>query len=231
MTVSQPLADQLRQLHPGQSVLAILNGFDPELRQLGSGLSNEFTLCHTGTFYQGRRDPTPLLEALSAVLGRGRIDRQRMVLRLFSRREPWLRQLVERFGLGDVVVLEPWVPWEAALRAQQESQILVLFHWGAAGEVGVYTGKIFEYLAARRPILMVGGGEGVLAELLRETRAGVHVRDPAGIERQLQAWWNEFERDGAVAYRGDERGLQRYSHERMAEQFAAALELLCGEGR
>lgn len=224
VTVSEPLADRLRHLYPTLPVRSILNGFDPELASRGGRLTETFTLTHTGTFYQGRRDPTVLFEALGALIARGQIDRSRLRVRLFSRQEPWLASLVQRCGLSDVVELRGWVAREDALRAQQESQILLLLHWGAERERGVYTGKIFEYLAARRPVLVVGGSEGVLSGLLRETGAGVQVVDREGLERQLLAWWCEFVEHGSVLWQGNEAALARYSHLRMAGEFAEVLD-------
>ena len=51
------------------------------------------------------------------------------------------------------------------------------------------SGKVFEYLAAERPILAVVPPDGAAAELIRETGAGVVVApdDIDGIERELRA--------------------------------------------
>jgi glycosyltransferase involved in cell wall biosynthesis len=227
VTVSEPLAGQLGQLHTSAKIHTVLNGFDPDLLANNPKLSETFEICHTGTFYQGRRDPSIFFDALTSLLQSGRIDRRRVRVRLFSRQEPWLRREVNRVGLQDVVLLEPWLPWSEALLVQQKAQVLLLLHWGAQAEVGVYTGKIFEYLAAQRPVLMIGGGEGVLSDLLRETRAGVHLGSREEIERQLLVWWEEFERTGVVSYLGDVSRLHRYSHLRMAEEFAGILDSVC----
>ncbi len=228
VTVSAPLAETLTPWYADLPVHTILNGFDPEHVGPAPRLDDRFTICHTGTFYQGRRDPTPLFEALRSLLERKHIDRARVRVRLLSRDEPWLRREIEGRGLADVVSLESWVAWPEALRAQREAQVLLLLHWGGAEERGVYTGKIFEYLAARRPILLVGGGDGVLSDLLAETGAGVHVRDPAALERQLGQYWDEYRTTGRVAYRGDPARIERYSHDRMAREFAAVLDAAAG---
>jgi hypothetical protein len=49
--------------------------------------------------------------------------------------------------------------------------------------MGVYTGKIFEYLAAQRPILAIGGSKGVVKELLDDTNAGVYVTSIKGVKK------------------------------------------------
>ena len=228
VTVSEPFANALRLLHSNQPVRSILNGFDPEEVGLVDRLTSNFTLTNTGSFYQGRLDPTPLFKAVASLVEAGRVPRDRIRLRFFARHEPWLNALVTRFQLDDVVDILPWAPRENALRAQQESQILLQFHWGGPTEAGIYSGKVFEYLAARRPIVMIGGGAGVLSELLEETGAGIHVTDQASLEGALFDLWSEFEANGAVTWRGREDLLDRYSHRRMAQSFAELLDEVSG---
>lgn len=227
VTVSEPLAEELRRLHPAIPARSVLNGYDPDEVGLAARLTPDLTLTHTGTFYQGRRDPTMLFEALASLIGDGRIPRDRVRVRLFARHEPWVAALIRQHALEDVVELRDWTHRREALRVQQESQVLLLLHWGGERERGVYTGKVFEYLAARRPILMVGGGPGVLDDLLAETGAGVHVTDRASLERQLLAWWRELAEHGSVGWRGHADRIERYSHRRMAREFADLLEQVC----
>jgi len=228
VTVSEPLAAELRTLYPAIPAHAIPNGFDPELRGLASGPSKDFVLTHTGTFYQGRRDPSLLFDALASLLAAGRLPKERVKVRLYARHEPWVAAMAEARGLAGVVEILPWAPREEALLAQQQSQGLLLLHWGGEREAGVFTGKIFEYLAARRPILLIGGGEGVLADLLRETGAGVRATTQPELEAALSGWWDEYARDGAVRWRGDDDAVDRYSQVRMAERFARVLEEAAG---
>jgi len=67
---------------------------------------------------------------------------------------------------------------------------------------GVLSGKVFEYLAAERPILAVVPPDGAAAELIRHAGAGVVVApdDIDGIERELVAMrdrWRAGELDGS----------------------------------
>ena len=79
------------------------------------------------------------------------------------------------------------------MRAQQAAQVLVLFQFPGARSEGVYTGKIFEYLAARRPVILIGGEKSVLTSLLEETGAGAHAPDDAAIQARLSQHWEEFQ--------------------------------------
>lgn len=223
VTVSEPLAVELRRIHPGAPVSTIVNGFDPDEVTRDAKTDPIFTIIHTGTFYQGRRDPELFFTAVSRLLVDGRIPRDQIRIRFFARHEPWVAALASRLGLADVVSVLPWAPREEALRAQRGSQVLLLLHWGGKNEIGVYTGKVFEYLAARRPILLVGGPRGVLTDLLEETRAGVHMTSADEIAGWLQHAFQEFRTCGAVSYHASEREIEKFSHVRMAKEFARVL--------
>ena len=90
----------------------------------------------------------------------------------------------------DRIELIPYAPHRRALELQRDSEALLLLIPEADGRGrGVLSGKVFEYLAAERPILAVVPPDGAAAELIRETGAGVVVApdDIDGIERELRA--------------------------------------------
>ena len=103
------------------------------------------------------------------------VERGDVSIDFYGRYESWLEEDVTKYKLGDVVTLHGPVSREVAIRKQWESQILLLLTWNDPAEQGVYTGKVFDYLAARRPILSLGLSGGVVTKLLNDTNAGVHV--------------------------------------------------------
>ena len=90
-------------------------------------------------------------------------------------------------GLGDRLELIPYVPRRRSLELQRDSEALLLLIPEAAGRgKGVLSGKVFEYLAAERPVLAVVPPDGAAAGLIRETGAGV-VAPPEDVEAIAQA--------------------------------------------
>ena len=82
----------------------------------------------------------------------------------------------QELGLGDRVEEIPHVPRRSALELQRDSEALLLLLPEAGGRGRtVPSGKIFEYLAAERPILAAVPPDGVAAELVRRADAGVVV--------------------------------------------------------
>ena len=87
---------------------------------------------------------------------------------------PGDREFMESLGLGDRVEVIDYVPRRESLRLQRDSDALLLLIPDAGGRGrGVLSGKVFEYLAAERPVLAVVPPDGAAAELVRETGAGL----------------------------------------------------------
>ena len=95
------------------------------------------------------------------------------------------------------------MPRRSALELQRDSEALLLLLPEAGGRGRtVPSGKIFEYLAAERPILAAVPTDGVAAELVRRADAGVVVApdDVAGLRSAiagLRARWQAGALDGA----------------------------------
>ena len=102
-----------------------------------------------------------------------------------------------------------------------------LYDYGVSNipnEKGIYTGKVFEYLAARRPILGIGGPpDSVVSQLLLETGAGIHCRDIRSLKIVIRSWYDEYKLYGTPIYKGDWAVIERYSHREMARKFSSLL--------
>ena len=225
VTVSLPWANYLRQQYPGKPVFGITNGFDPEDFAGKSGeLTKTFTITYTGDLYLGRRDPTLLFIALEELFGQGILPREQVRVRFFGPADPWLATAIERFHLQKVVEVHGSVPRTEALRHQRESQVLLLLGIDVAIYSGGIPGKLFEYLAAGRPIVAFGGERGIVEELLAETGAGEFVAAKAELCSFLARAYTEFRAKGRVSYRGNQAAIDGYSHREMAKRFAQALD-------
>ncbi|MBA2361206.1 MAG: glycosyltransferase family 4 protein [Actinobacteria bacterium] len=168
VAVSDPIAEEMRALGATR-VETISNGCDFEdFAGLEYHPSSRLRITHTGSFF-GHRTPRPILEALAG----SDVD---AVLRFVGDFRAADREWVEGLGLGDRLQIHPYLPRREVLAVQKDSEALLLLIPESAGRGrGVLSGKIFEYLAAERPILAAVPPDGVAADLIRETGAGVVV--------------------------------------------------------
>jgi glycosyltransferase involved in cell wall biosynthesis len=195
ITVSEPLAEVLRAKYH-MPVGVILNGFDPDdypSRPNASSPNDGLRIVYTGMLmWAGARrgmDPTPLFEALRQLGPRG--DKVRLVL--YGRRLAEARAMAMSKGVEHLVEIHDQVPYRTALRIQQEADILLIFLWNNPDERGVYTGKLFEYIGARRPILAIGPQDNVAADLIQKQGAGVVANHPDHIVDVLEQWIRQKE--------------------------------------
>jgi glycosyltransferase involved in cell wall biosynthesis len=169
VAVSDAIAEEAHALDPNGRVVTISNGSDFEdFAGLEYHRGERLRITHTGSFF-GKRDPKPFLEALAS----SDVDAVARFVGGFRSED---REWAERRGLGDRMQLFPYVPRRRSLELQRDSEALLLLIPEAGGRGrGVLSGKVFEYLAAERPIIAVVPPDGAAAELLRETGAGVVV--------------------------------------------------------
>jgi glycosyltransferase involved in cell wall biosynthesis len=230
VTVSGPWASRLQQRVPRTKVQCITNAFDPEdFNFLPVPLTKTFSITYTGLLYEGKRDPTPLLEALLELIQAGNMKRADVDVRFYGPPEPWLIEIVRKYGLEDVVHINPMVKRQEALRRQAESQMLLLLGWHDPNERGQHTGKLFEYLGSRRPILAVSGYQGVMSEVLDETRAGVHALSKEQLRSVLAQAYAQYRTSGQVAYQALDQELKAYTQQEMARRFAEVLDGMVGQ--
>ena len=189
VAASEAIADEARTLEPAGAVATILNGADfDDFAGLEYRRGDRFRITHTGSFF-GKRDPRPFLTALA---DSGLDVTARFVGDFRSADREWAEEL----GLGDRLELHPYVPRRRSLELQRDSEALLLLIPEAGGRgKGVLSGKVFEYLAAERPILASVPPDGAAAELIEETGAGVVAPpdDPAAIAHALRGLVDRYE--------------------------------------
>jgi len=222
-TVSQPLADKLHQIHH-TPVSVISNGFDPELLNHTASLTSKFSINYTGRVYRGKMDPEPLFKVIRKLIDEHKMDPSDMEIHFWGCNETWLQGMIDKYDLNPVITLHDAVPHEQALEIQRRSQILLLFTWNDPREEGIVTGKIFEYLAARRPVLAIGRSGGTIQEILDETSAGCIAGNEQEIVTAVLGYYDQYRMMQRVLYSGNDSSIRNYSHQHMACRFATILD-------
>lgn len=222
-TVSEPLAEMLRRRYPEQPTWVVENGFDPE--EFGDWKSRLRTppdtrgilrICYAGTLYPGRRDPTPLFEAVNCLIDTGVLDRRRVAIDFYGQNEKQLAEILARChgNRHGIVHAHGFVSRRDSLEAQSRSSLLLLLESGEPDARGVLTGKLFEYLVSGVPILGVGfdtaNAAGALLERTGTGACACNADDIAQlITAALQAGRFDF-------YRPRPEVIENYARDRQA---------------
>jgi hypothetical protein len=181
-------------------VEVVLNGYDPSDIRRAAALPardpdpNVLVISHVGRIYPGRRDPSALFEAIGG-LG----QEQRRCIRVeFVGEHTGIAELAQRYDVRDNVAFVDPLAYHQALRHQMDSDVVLLLQWNDPTEQGNVPGKLFEYLATRRPILGHGLEDGVPATIITQQGAGLYSNNPEKIRRFLLDKLNEKRARGAV---------------------------------
>jgi glycosyltransferase involved in cell wall biosynthesis len=187
VTVSPIWAEQLRRRH-GKATEIVYNGYAAEdfpeatLRPGGGSL---LTIRYTGSIYRGFRDPSALFSAIALL---PETLRDRVKVEFYGDSSDEILALAKQYRIRDRVAASPPVPYRRALELQMSADILLLLQWSDVRDEGNLPGKTFEYLYARRPILLIGYEQGAAARLIRERGAGLVSNAPERICDQLHTW-------------------------------------------
>jgi glycosyltransferase involved in cell wall biosynthesis len=219
--VSDAIADEMRERSPAGPVLTIPNGADfDDFAGLERHPTDRFRLTHTGSFF-GKRDPRPFLTALKQS---GLDD---VVVRFLGDFRASDREWAESLALGDRLELIAYAPRRRSLELQADSEALLLLIPDAGGRgKGVLSGKVFEYLAAGRPILAVVPPDGAAAELIRSAGAGIVVApdDVDGMAAALAELHDRWRAGSLEAAPLSEEWRRKVSRRARSQEIARVLE-------
>ena len=197
VTVSDPWAEDYSRRWE-KPVPVAYNGFDPDdvagLDDADVSQSGQLKILYTGIIYSERRDPSPLFAALAKMGTR----REKISVDFYGSNVSQLDSIVRKYAQQDIVSLRPGIPFSEVLKLQRQADVLLLLQWNNPLEAGNVPGKLFEYLAARRPVLGIGFEQGVPARILRERDAGRVMNDPDEIAAYLTELLDLMEQNGGM---------------------------------
>ncbi|CAK0757005.1 Glyco_trans_4-like_N domain-containing protein [Azospirillaceae bacterium] len=220
VSVSPIVHEQFNQKYGKPGVVA-MNGFDPndfpDPSEITPVIEYRLRIVFTGHIYLNYSDPTILFEAIRDLGEEGR----QIKVEFYGTSCEAVLPLAERLGVSSSVSAHAAVDYQESLKIQMSADVLLSIQWINEKEISRISAKIFEYMAARRPILAIGYGKGPLTELLESRHAGVVCETSAGILPHLRRWLEQKRGDGVPALPQEVTvGLTR------VEQFSNTLRLM-----
>ncbi len=149
-TVSEGLKTTLGAHHP--NVLVLPNGIG-KYERTEQPRFPQFTIAYTGSLYPGAQSAAPLFSTLQQLISDGQLSPKDLRLRYAGKDSAIWEDWVSQYGLQHLSKATGLRPLQGARSLQQRAHINLLLSWSAAGSRGILTGKLYEYLAAGRPIL------------------------------------------------------------------------------
>ncbi|HZF99932.1 MAG TPA: glycosyltransferase, partial [Chitinophagales bacterium] len=224
VTVSWQWAEEFERLG-GRKVDVITNGFDEDdYSKQNVKVDTKFSLVHVGSINPDR-NPHTLWKVLSALLETMPGFKENLVIRLIGKNDSSIYNSIEQYSLTPYLERVDYMPHSAVGREQQRAAVLLLLLNNTPNISGIIPGKVFEYLAAKRPVLVIGSPKGDSARIVRESNAGdtADFNDFDSLQRIIKNRFEQFQRGDLCV---QSTGIDQFSRLKMAEKFANALKEL-----
>jgi glycosyltransferase involved in cell wall biosynthesis len=222
VTVSDGLRAKLASAS-GRDVEVIPNGFDPEtFVDPPPPLEKIFTITYTGSIILPQRDPRPLFQAIDELHNRGQLHLGDVRLRFVGTNQKLVCSLVNGFKCEACIEQLPWQSRNQCAHIQQASHVLLML--AHAGQQGVLTGKLFEYIGACRPIVCIPGDRNGVEELLVNTEAGTVCRTVKEAAEVILCLYNKWKQTGNLQTSVRAELIAQYNRKHQAAELAAILE-------
>lgn len=176
LVIGEGMLKELRRRLPGMKVDLLMNGADcsPAEYVHSDYRGDEISFVYTGTLYKGRRDVSPLLNAL--------VQERKSVMYFYGAESEYVEAYAQRFA-SVKIKNGGRVGKDEIKNIQKKASFLVLALGTDVFEKTVLTGKFFEYLETGRPIIALCDQDSELGILVKRYRLGCASRNSAEISR------------------------------------------------
>lgn len=232
VTTSNLITRIYRENYPeiADRFFTITNCFDHDLQFVsepshsGSALNHKFRVVHAGSFYAKRR-PTSFLKALVSLVSRHpKIQSKIEVLFVGALSNEFQEEIsVVIRDLSIDCQMVGAVSYKESMQYMCNSDLLLAINGIEARDNIFIPGKLFDYIAANKPILLIGH-RGAASEIVEHGNLGA-VRAPNdidGMSRDIFRFYRRWER--STLFEPNTQYVNRYHASNVAEQLAGVLD-------
>lgn len=207
----------------GDNFYVIPNGYDEEdffNMDFTKPNNEKFTMVYTGALY-GRRKPDNFFNAIKNLKEKGIIEKNSLKVKLIGNyHKDKLQSQIDSLSLTDDIEIVGYVPHNVCIKHQLSSDALVLIEGSGVGANAFYTGKIFEYMNTKRPVLAILP-DGVAKDLVIESKIGIvaNTDNVLEIENIIKEYYEKWKKN-SLNFEPDFNIIQKFERKRLTKELA-----------
>jgi hypothetical protein len=217
LVVGETMKENYKHIVTGINV--ITNGYDTDsVSELNdTALDNRFSITHIGLM-NADRNPKTLWKVLLKLIDEEPSFKNDLEIKLVGSIADEVENELKLFSPDNVVKIN-YVSHKKVTEFQRSAQVLLLAVNNVASAKGIITGKIFEYLQARRPILAIGPVDGDLASIIKETNSGsiIGFDDVVKLKQEVLNLYREY-KNGALEVKS--KNIDQYHRKELTRKLA-----------
>lgn len=210
---------------PQVPVYMIPNGYDPE-ELLPPLHPPHFDLVFTGSLYGERSDIGVVCEVLKHLCAAGKMLAEDTSVVYAGQDDAVARDLAKKHHAEEFLQTTGLLPRSKAKELQQTAAILLQAAWNKKSEKCLWTGKMYEYMAAQKPIIYLVFGDNPCSEPSKQIHhlGGYcyeqcrHEETYQGMKDYILEKYQEWKVTGNVTVRQDQEYINQYSYVRISNQ-------------
>lgn len=221
LTIGETMKQEFIELGT-KKVEAITNGYDEDDVYTGEvEKDKKFSIAHIGTLVKSR-NPEVLWKVLSELTKENKDFEKDLELKLVGKVDFNVMESIKNKGLNKYLNKIEYLNHSDVIKAQQQAQVLLLILNNTKNAKGILTGKFFEYLAAKTPILCVGPEEGDAGKILKETKAGKisGFEDETNLKNNLLEYYRQYKSGTLIV---ESSNIGRFSRKSLTAKLAQLL--------
>ena len=221
ITVSQEVGKLLLKkipLSPGK-IAVIPNGFDDSDFENAKPVQNKmFTITYTGTISIIYRIEQ-FIEAVCQLPGK---VKEGIRIRFVGNVPDEIVNLFKLKSLSSMVEVMGYIPHEQAVSQMKGAAILLMAIPDTPDNKGIVTGKLFEYFAARKPVLAIGPKGGDVDILIDKCKAGklFHYHDSEGMKNYILEIYQQYSSETSGF---NSTGIEEYTRKNLTKELSRYL--------
>ena len=224
LVVSKGMKEEYDLLNPKQLHI-IPNGYDDsDVEKQQVTMDSRFSISHIGTL-NAARNPYTVWKVLADLCSENQDFKADLQIQLVGKVDFSVLENIKSAGLTDNLLKIDYLSHSEAIAKQQSSQVLMLLINNSGNAKGILTGKFFEYLAAKRPILGIGPTDGDAAAVLNDTKAGnmVDFDDEKSTRKVILDYYTRYKNNTLNV---ESTSVERFSRRSLTGELAELLHLL-----
>lgn len=211
-------------ISPNSNIEVITNGFDSEdFQSIDVRLDQKFVIAHIGVLTPSRNHPF-FWDAIKELVNENSDFASHFLLRIIGSVDESILYEISTRELDNHVEIVNYVPHEQIISELKKAWVLLLKIRDSQNQDTIIPGKIFEYLAANRPIISIGLKGSDSDQILTSTKSGKTFpkEEKANLKNHILDLFDDY-KNGILSVEED-HDIKQYSRFKLTEKLSSILD-------